>query len=425
MQDREPHTFEELMEENYLVRKVISPEMVGWMSQSNEHTVGTFNDLWFYNLRENLKYYAKHGSLLDSFGGFGVDKAVIAVGGGPSFNINKDVLKQIYDYNLQFPLEQQPFIIIATNKQFKPLIEMGIYPHLTLLIDAGDALYPQLCEGIPKYARKSILMAGLHTSPKIIKQWDKQGGEICFYLIGKSKEKKYFEKKTGEDAERIHIQQAGNVMNTLWILCQHFLGTRVFMTVGNDMAFPYSKNADTRRLGFYADKDYKLNIANKHDDAKDELGWMGFYNLHESSVVPGKILYDLKPMGTSRSFWLYKIWMEVQALLVADKYSFKYYNCSESGILGVLAKKQGHQTVMHNRDNWYLMDELIPNRWCTRTLAQAFKEFVEVKLWQKQRSGEIRTGAGYVIAPGSQTDIAKTIVQTERDRLLTGSGIIS
>jgi hypothetical protein len=392
------------------------------MFNNNKATITGLSAVWSANVRKNIKYFDKHGSLYSSFGGFGAQKAVIAVGAGPSFNNNKDVLKKIYEYNLQFPLEEQPFIIIATNKQFKSLLDMGIYPHFTVLIDAGDALYPQLCKGIPKDARGSILIAGLHSSPKIIKQWDKQGGEICFFLIGDDDEKKFFEKKTGRSAEELHIHQGGNVVNTLWILCKRFLGSSVYMTVGNDLAFPYSKDKAERRKGFYADGDYKLNIANLRDEAKDELGWMGFTNLHASEIMPGTLLYDIEPMGTSKQLWLYKLWIETQVAVWAEQAAFQYYNCSESGILGLLVREYKAGDLMWDKDNWYLIDEILPERWRTRTLEQAFNEFIEVKLWQKQNQG-ILTGVRPVNGSGPRTGIVESIVQNEKNRM-TGSGII-
>jgi len=417
-------SFEALRQENELVDKVMTPEMAAFMFDNNKFTVSNLEPQWNANMRKNIKFYNKHGSILDSFGGFGKNKAVIGVGAGPSFNINRDVLKEIYNYNLMFPLEEQPFIIIASNKQFKPLLEMGVYPHMTILIDAGDALYPQLCEGIPDHAKKSILIAGLHASPKIIEQWDKQGGEICFYLIGGDKNKEYFEKKTGQDAELVRIQQGGNVLNTLWILAYRYLHSTVFIAVGNDMAFSYSKNKAQRRKSFYADGDYILNIKNLRDEAKEELGWPGFHNLQQSDIAPNTILYDLEPMGTSKLLWIYKLWMETQIVVWSDQKPFHYYNCSESGILGVLAREYKAGKYMGDKDNWYLMDEVIPKRWHTRTLKQAFQEFVEAKLWLKQNQNEgILTGVGSAVGLPDQTNIARTIVRAEKERL-TGSGII-
>jgi hypothetical protein len=196
------------------------------------------------------------------------------------------------------------------------------------------------------------------------------------------------------------------------------------MTVGNDLAFPYSKDKAERRKGFYADGDYKLNIANLRDEAKDELGWMGFTNLHASEIMPGTLLFDIEPMGTSKQLWLYKLWIETQVAVWAEQAAFQYYNCSESGILGLLVREYKTGDLMWDKDNWYLIDEILPERWRTRTLEQAFNEFIEVKLWQKQQGKlGILTSVGSAGGLPSQTDIVGRIVQNEKDRM-TGSGII-
>ena len=381
--DKELKSYEALLEQSSMVANIITPAMADAIFSVNKHTVDTLSGKWLENTRKNLALYKEHGSLIDAFGGFGTNRAVIGVGAGPSFNRNKDVLKQIYEYNLHFPLEMQPFIIVASNKQFKPLLKMGIYPHFVLLIDAGDALYPQLCKDIPKNARESILIAGLHTSPRILNKWVKNGGQICFYSTGGEDEKKLFEKETKDDFERIHISQGGNVLNTLWILAGRMLGSTVYITVGNDLAFKYSKDKAERAKSFYADGDYRMNILNKRDEAQDNMAWMGF-EMQKSAFMQNHATYDMTVMGTSRQMWVYKTWFEVQVAIWATKHTFHVYNCSEAGILGVLARETTSD-AMFDRDNWFLIDELLPQRWHTRTLEQAFKDFVEAKyIWQTQ-----------------------------------------
>ena len=385
------------------MEKVVSQEMVETMFANNKHTVSALSPQWRDNSLQNVKLYRKHGAFRDTFERFGINKAVVGIGAGPSFNLTKKVLRELYLWNLQFPVANQPFIFIATNKIFKKCIENGVYPHMVMLVDAGDVLYPQLCKDIPKVARKTTLITGLHTSPKILKKWDKQGGNIGFYCIGDEEDEKAIKKKIGEDWDRIHIEQGGNVMNTMWTLTNHILGSSVFMAVGNDLAFKYDVDAEERRKSFYADGDYRLAILNKRDDAKDELAWMGFSNMTESTIQPGKYLYDLEIMGTSRLLWIYKTWIEVQVGLWAELKSFHYYNCSESGILGVLAKDPAGP-ALHEKGNWYLMDELYPRRWHTRTLKQAAKEFVEARsrLWQETHTG-ILSDAGYADHLGGRT----------------------
>jgi len=146
-------TFEGLIDSNELVAKVLTHDMAKAVFDSDETTTKTLYPVWHRNLLKNIDLYKKHGSLADSFLKFGTNRAVIGVGAGPSFNRNKHVLKQIYEFNLRFPLEQQPFVIIVAQKQFKSLLREGIYPHFVLMIDAGDALLPQLCEDRAPFGR--------------------------------------------------------------------------------------------------------------------------------------------------------------------------------------------------------------------------------------------------------------------------------
>lgn len=377
-------TFKDLVREDDKIKKIVSPAMADFMFENNKFTVSKLNKTWVDNLNKNMKLYKKHGSVFDGIGGFGTNKAVIGVGAGPSFHNNKDVLKKIYQDNLLFSIDNQPFIIIATNKMFKPLVKMGIYPHFVVLVDAGEALYDQLCTDIPIIARQSILIAGLHTSNKILKKWDKNGGKILFYLIGSGEEKKIFKRKTLKDPDRHHIQQGGNILNTIWIISQRVLGSSIYMTVGNDLAYEYSKDREKREKSFYADGDYSFNKLNKRDEAKENLAWMGF-RFHKSPIIGGDSI-NMELMSTSRQMWVYKTFMEVQVALWADQKPFHFYNCSESGILGMLSRGGDKK----DDNNWFLIDELYPKRWHTMKLEDAANEFLRAKAWQEATRTGVR-----------------------------------
>lgn len=376
MYTKEINKYEDLIAESPLAAKIISPEMAEAVFASSEGTVKNLIPIWKNNTRKNLALYKKHGSLRSAFNGFCSNKAIIAVGAGPSFNKNKEALKIIYKINLQYPVSDQPFFIIASNKQFKPLLEMGIFPHATILIDAGDALKPQLCDNIPSWARQSILITGMHTSHKILEQWDKHGGLISFFLIGDDEEKLWFESATGQEANQVWISQGGNVMNTLWILANRVFNTKVFIMVGNDLCFKYSTDKAERERSFYADGDYRLNILNKRDEAKDNYGWMGF-DLKPSCIEPSRLMIDLELVGMSRQLWLYKTWLEVQSTILADKHKFHIFNASEYGVCGMIARKYDSAS-MANKENWFLLDD-VNKKWTTTTLIEACRRYLEVR----------------------------------------------
>lgn len=407
---------DDIFNDNPTMERVVSREMVDIMFANNRHTVESLSPQWRENTLKNVKLYRKHGAFRDSFERFGINKAVVGIGAGPSFNLNKKALREMYAWNLQFPVLEQPFIFIATNKIFKSCLELGIQPHMVMLVDAGDVLYPQLCQGIPGKAKGTILVTGLHASHKILRKWDKQGGHIAFYCIGDEEDSKEIRKKIGDDWDRIHIEQGGNVMNTMWMLANHILGSSVFIAVGNDLAFKYSRDYADRAGSFYADGDYRLSILNKRDDAQDKMAWMGFCNMTQSNIQPERTLCDFQVMGTSRLLWIYKTWIEVQVGLWAAKKSFHYYNCSESGILGVLARESSGP-ALGEKDNWYLMDELFPKRWHTRTLKQAATEFINARSMLCQDQAGILSDVRYAKSPlQGKTGIARDVVLPQQSR---------
>ena len=401
MPTKELNRYDDLLAESPLIEKIISPEMADAVFASSEGTVKNLVPLWKKNTRKNIGLFEKHGSLRDAFQGFCSDKAIIAVGAGPSFNKNKDFLKEIYKINLRFELKDQPFFIISSNKMFKPLLDLGIFPHATILIDAGQALRPQLCDNIPSWARHSILITGLHTDHKTLKTWDKHGGLLSFFLIGDDEEKKWFESRTARNADDIHISQGGNVMNTLWILANRVFNSKVFIMVGNDLCFKYSTDKAERAQSFYADGDYRLNILNKRDEAKDNFGWMGF-DLKKSAIDPGRFLIDLNVVGMSRQLWLYKTWLEVQSTILSDKHKFHIFNASEAGVCGMIARKYDSYS-MAQKDNWFLLDD-IHSKWTTTTLENACRRYLEArKLCQR----ETLIAAKGVMASRLVTDTAR------------------
>ena len=398
--------YNQLVDQCSAVSKIITAEMAEAVFQCNDYTVKNLSPVWAGNLRKNMALFHKHGSFVDQFGAFGHGKAIICVGAGPSFNKNKHVLKQIFDLNCQLPLHAQPFVIVATNKQLKPMLDEGIYPHFTLLIDAGDALLPQF--KIPKWACKdNFLIAGLHCSNKILKHWDRQGGRICFYLIGQDDEKAFFKSETKKDPEQHVIQQGGNVLNTMWILSHRVLGASTFIMVGNDLGYPYTKDEEKRKAAFYADGDYRLNILNRRDEAKTQLAWMGM-DLYESSLVQDQLMFDLNLYGTSKQLWVYKVWLEVQAAIWAEQKSFFIFNASEAGISGVLARSYEPEALT-KRENWFLIDHLLPKRWLTTTLDKAARQVLEAKKWLGRT--ETQTGAAGAEVLPARINTAKSADQ--------------
>jgi hypothetical protein len=195
---------------------------------------------------------------------------------------------------------------------------------------------------------------------------------------------------TKDDVESVCIPQGGNVINTAWLLAMKQLGSSVFMCVGNDLSFPYDPDYDKRRVGFYADREYQINIDNDRDEAKDKFAWMGF-EFVDSPIYLARPNLLMKPMGTSRLLWTYKHWVEMHAAVWAKNNVFHYYNCSEAGILGMMAYDHSDEAMMEP-SNWFLLDNVIPHRWHTRKLKDAVIQFLEARVLWQERDEAILTG---------------------------------
>jgi len=375
-------TYEELLEHNPLIGRFLSRERYDFAVASNERTTKSLGKQWDRNLRKNLrKLYRKHGMLMDNCGGFGANKAVVGIGAGPSFNRNKEVLKRLCMYNARFPFSRQPFIFIASNHQFRPCLEMGIIPHFVLLVDASDSgpIIDQLCN-IPKRGEHVPLICSLHSSPKLLKKWDRQGKIIQFYMPIGPENRGVFKEITGKTYPKEHqIMQGGNVLNVAW-RCSIALGSNVFMCVGNDLSYEISDDEESRRASYYADGDYSTNLASKRDEAGRQFRWMGFDIA--DNLITNRPQLNFKEMATVQSLYSYKTWMETQAAIQAKApVSWHYYNCSESGILGVVAKSEAKEDLdsLSVKDNWELMDELLPNHWHTQKLEDAAMRFLAAR----------------------------------------------
>ncbi|NIT58284.1 MAG: DUF115 domain-containing protein, partial [Aliifodinibius sp.] len=317
--------------------------------------------------------------------GFGRNKAVIAIGAGPSLKNNIEYLKEVSLIDGTKPYENQDFIFIASNHQFKPCLKRGIIPHFVMLCDAADSLMDQMCKDIPANGQATILLASLQVSPKIIKRWREQGRKVKFLMSAADKFKELFEKETKDTVADLRVVQGGNIMNNMWTLSGGHLKSTVYMGVGNDMSFPRAENIKEQRKSFYEDEDYSTNIASKRDEARSQHDWMGFEFYENVISTSGAPLIRLKPVRTTGQFLTYKAWIEsMVGLNVMNKQVFRYYNCSEAGILGVKCKDESVEGL-ENKENWFLLDEVYPKRWCTRKLEDAVTEFLAAKTVMRQR----------------------------------------
>ena len=373
---------------------IIKKESYDFVTAVNKHTMNSFKKEWTNNVKNNKKLWRKHRKLNDCLG-IGKNKCVIGVGAGPSFHKNKDVLKQVVNADGVKPWEERDFITIAANHQYKPLLEMGIIPDFVLLVDAGnDAVYDQLCRDIRPEGQNTILLTGIHVNPKISNGWSKQGREIVFYSTNSQEIGKAFRKYIG-DSDKHGTELGGNVLNGAWMIgIGKFLST-VYMCVGNDLSFEMKDTVEEQRKAYYADGDYTTNAketGSGRDEAASNKVWAGFSLEKRAVWLPNEDVGSIKRynisldiVGTSYTLWVYKTWLESAIMSQTTVPThFHYFNCSEGGILGVMAKKDDNESL-YKKDNWYLLDEVAINQhtkrpmYHTAMLKDATDLFIETK----------------------------------------------
>ena len=385
--DIEKKDYDLMLKDHPEFKHVISKKNWEFIGHSDKGTVGYLWDLWAGNIRKNVKnkLWKKHGSLAGDCIELGLNKAIIGVGAGSSFNKNKDVLKRVVDWDGVKSWKDRNFIIVASNHQFKPLLNMGIIPDFVIVADGSDVVMDQLTKNIPDKARNVTLLAGLHCSPKVLRRWSRQGRDIRFYLTHTKGLDEVFEEETKLKADRHIILQGGNVINTTWSIGLRYFRSSVFLAVGNDLSFPLKNTMKEQRSGYYADGDYSTNAKETgtgRDEAKSEKMWMSF-NLGKRLVYTNelKTQYDVSidPVGTTYTLWVYKTWLEANVIGMQTKsdVSYHYYNCSEGGIAGVMCKDDSNEGLA-KESNWFLMDEVC-KKWHTRTLEDAVGEFLKAK----------------------------------------------
>jgi len=406
-------TYKEFASQSPLAGKVISEEAFEYMRGSSDHTGEFLGEQWERNIRRNLQtLYAKCGSVKQLVG-FGASKATIGVGAGPSYHINKNVLKDVFRLNAKYDLDEQAFIIVCTNHQFPQLLKDGIFPHFVMLLDATEKVGKQLLKA-PKLGKDSILISSLYACPEVLEKWVELGRELLFYLPDDEKSREIFLDITKEDPEDTIIPPAGNVMNMLWFLTARFFHSMVFMCTGNDLSFEHSFNAEERKKAFYADG--KTEADDERKQFERQMGWMGF-KFGDDNVFTRKPVINLEFVDTSKQLFIYKLWMEMHFATwqFDDDFNYKFYNCSESGILGVLAKQWDIESF-YDKDNWYLMDDICKN-WKTMRLKDAVTLYLEVRRWLETQMAT-HTGAGNVIISPAGTGGAGIIVPPTHGRII-------
>ena len=413
--------------DDYPMLKGVIPESHHhFLTVANNQTLDAFSDWWLDQMKENQKnrMWKKFGGV-GKLAGLAYNKAVIGVGSGPSLKKNIKALKRVHDIDGVKHPRDRDFIICAANHHFKPLIKEGIFPDFVFLADGSKIAMDQLCEDIPPEVQHCILITGFHCDPATVKAWTQAGREVRFYLSDNKGMKEAFNKVTGKNPEPHAVISGGNVLNTIWSVTSKFFGSRTFMGMGNDLSYPTGTNIHERRAGYYQDGDYSANMPAEEggkgtgrDEARQNMHWMSFkitdsslYGADGKPKMPGISGDEL--VGTSNTLWVYKTWLE-EACLISGEHPgacFRYYNCTEGGILGVLAHST-EPSEMVKDENWFMLDEVC-KRYHTTSLKYATDRFMEAKeilRWQnKGLPLNVHSAGG--LAPGLRGDIVGAVMK--------------
>jgi len=392
---------------------IVSKNSFDFICAVNKSTLSILGDEWTANIKRNKKYWKRHPKLRD-LRGLGRNKAVIGIGAGPSFKKNVDVLQKYVIEDGLKPWEEREFITIASNHQFKPLLKLGIIPDFVLLVDGAPTVQHQLTKDIPKEARNTQLITGIHAHPNIVKKWHNQGRGLIFFttpadlIQNAAKDFGY----KGYAKEKIEL--GGNVLNGAWMIGAAVFQSTVFMGVANDLSFEIKDCVDEQRNSYYADGDYSTNAkvtGSGRDEGKSEKRWAGYtmerkriVRPNEPSGTKGRYNFQLDIVGTSHTLWVYKVWLETTMMQQAEHpVHLHYFNCTEGGILGVMAKNEEDKDIMRSADNWYFLDEVCINKhtkkqmYMTAMLQDAIDLYLKARGSQKSwdcPDAQYATGSG-------------------------------
>lgn len=398
---KQPMTYEEILRHHPVLRGVVNEKSWDFMKASDRRTVYSLEYEWIRNLRWNVhkKMWKTCGPVQKDCTNLGKNKAIIGIGAGPSLKKNLDVLKRLHDEDGRKSWEDREFLLCASNHMYKPLLRDHIIPDFVVLTDASTVVRDQLLKDVPDSGKNTILLAGLHCAPRVLKAWRKQGREIRFYMTSNEGLANAFRNCVGVPATPFQILQGGNVLNLMWSLAAAVFKSKIFIALGNDLSFPLFDNLDKQRHNYYADHDYSSNAPKTgtgRDEAKTQKKWLGFCLKKKKIRTPTKDIYDieLNPVGTTHTLWVYKTWLEsmVVANSVKTNVNFHYYNCTEGGISGVMCKNDSEEGL-NDESNWYMLDEVC-SRYHTRTLEDAIREIKaarEMLEWENE--------ATHIVAP--------------------------
>jgi hypothetical protein len=334
------------------IARIVSEDIYGAMQDSYEQLAADRIGQWRANIAGNMEGKLTRRMLVNNdMHSIAVDKAVVAIGAGPSLNNNWNMLLALCDEESRKPWAEKDFVTVVCNHQAKRLLNLGVRPDFVVVMDTDAYTTDQLDVG--DKAKGICLVASIAVRPETAQAW--RGG--VRFLVPDGDIADAFEERAERTFDsRMYIPTGGNCINTIWSLVLGLWKAKAWMCVGNDLGYPPTKDLDAKRFNFYADANYATHKRQDRDEVVASLETPGFI------WTPGGLTYCV--YETTPPLWGYKVWLELNAELMKGHSELLTYNCSEGGILGV--QREGDVCTLYDNAN---------PQWRTRRLEDAIAEF--------------------------------------------------
>lgn len=254
----------------------------------SDDTCDDLTNAWIDNIRQNQALIRKKGSAYERFSGYGNGKIAVIIGASPALKKNVDELKKC----------DENFILVATSSSLKALLSHGIKPRFVVMADGSDKVAEYIRVG--NESKDLTLIASCFVHPKSLKAWN---GNVRFLRVGIGNE---FENEYKKITKIKSMFPAGGTqLNLATIFAYMVMGCRVFIFVGNELAYQEK---------YYGDR----------PDHKDSE-----FDKHPAMDIHGDPVYTNLPLYQA------KLYLENQLGIWNDGI---YINATEEGIFGVTAR---------------------------------------------------------------------------------------
>ena len=182
----------------------------------NINTKMKFNDVWFKNKFENLKYLCKSTYMTELKSKYR-NKPAIIVSAGPSLSKNIEYLK-----------DNKNALIISGGRTLKSLLGINVMPNYVTIMDSSENSYKLVQDYMHRYNNPLIYRDNIYNN--ILEQ---HSGEKIVFTTDKNTQKLY-------TSEEVNINVGGSVAHLMTELAI-FMGCNPIVFIGQDFAYTDDK----------------------------------------------------------------------------------------------------------------------------------------------------------------------------------------